>query len=82
MWKRALSLAVLDTLFLFGLIVFLYVAGVSYWQHEWLDKQVTHLQEGIGWLAWLRNDTLGIIAFLVSGASFFASSLLKRLWRQ
>lgn len=71
-------IAAFETLFLFGLVVWLYVAGVSYWQPYWLDKQVTHLQEGVEWLSWLRNDTMGVIAFMVSGVSFFAARYLKR----
>lgn len=59
-----------ETMFVFGLVVFWYVAGVSYFQPSWLDKQVTHLQEGIAWLDFLRNDNLGIMAFLVSLIGF------------
>lgn len=77
MRSRALPIAIFETLFVFGIIIFLYVVGVSYWQPFWLDKQVTHLQEGIPWLNWLRNDTMGAIAFLVSGASFFSARYLR-----
>lgn len=75
--NKALFLAVLDFLFIFGLIVFFYVVGLSYWQPYWLDKQVTHLQEGIEWLAWLRNDTMGIIAFLASAIGFIGGRYLR-----
>jgi hypothetical protein len=70
-------ISVFESLFVFGLIVFLYVVGVSYWQPDWLHKQVSHLQEGIWWLSWLRNDVMGVIGFLASGASFFAFCYLK-----
>ncbi len=80
--RQALAIAVFETLFVLGLIVFLYVVGVSYWQPYWLDKQVTHLQEGIEWLQWLRNDTMGVIAFVVSGVSFFTARYLRaRRWQ-
>jgi len=75
--NRVLALAVLDVLFVFGLIVFLYVVGLSYWQPYWLDKQVTHLQEGIEWLEWLRNDTMGIIAFIASVVGFLGGRYLR-----
>lgn len=66
------------TFFLFGLIVFLYVVGVSYWQPYWLDKEPFHLLHGISWLSWLRNDTMGVIAFVVSLFNYFVWCLLRR----
>jgi len=75
--NKALLLGVLDLLFIFGLIVFLYVVGLSYWQPYWLDKQVTHLQEGIEWLKWFRNDTMGIIAFIASVVGFLGGRYLR-----
>ena len=74
---KALKRAIFDCLFIYGLIVFVYVVGLSYWQPYWLDKQVTHLQEGIEWLTWLRNDTMGIIAFLASTIGFFGGRYLR-----
>jgi len=75
--KRIILLSIFDTIFIFGLIVFLYVVGISYFQPYWLDKQVFHLQEGISWLDWLRNDTLGVIAFVASVLGFFFSRILR-----
>jgi len=75
--KRTLILSVFDTLFLFGLIVFIYEVGVSYFQPQWLSKQVVHLQEGISWLSWLRNDTLGVIALGLSVLGYFGSRYLR-----
>jgi hypothetical protein len=75
--SRVFVTSIFQSLFVFGLIVFLYVVGVSYWQPTWLDKQVSHLQDGIWWLSWLRNDTMGVIAFFVSGASFFVFQRVK-----
>jgi len=75
----SLSIALFETFFVFGLVVFAYVVGLSYWQPYWLDKQVTHLQEGIPWLSWLRNDTMGVIAFMLSITSFFVARYLRVL---
>ncbi len=72
-----MATALFETLFMLGLIIFLYVVGLSYWQPFWLDKQVTHLQEGISWLSWLRNDTMGIVALGVSMVSFFAARYMR-----
>lgn len=77
--RRTVILSILDTLFVFGLIVFLYVVGVSYFQPYWLSKQVFHLQEGIWWLGWLRNDTIGVIGFVLSVAGFFGARYLRNL---
>jgi len=70
-------LSVCETLFLFGLIIFIYEVGVSYFQPQWLSKQVIHLQEGVSWLSWLRNDTLGVIAFALSVLGYFGSRYLR-----
>ncbi len=74
---KVLAISLFETLFVFGLVVFFYVAGVSYWQPQWLSRQVFHLQEGMLWLSWLRNDTMGVMAFVVSAFSFFALRYLK-----
>jgi len=75
--KRTILLSVSDTAFVFGLIIFLYVVGVSYFQPYWLSRQVFHLQQGISWLSWLRNDTLGVIALVASMLGFFSSRLVR-----
>lgn len=75
--NKVLLRAILDFFFIYGLIVFLYVVGLSYWQPYWLDKQVTHLQEGIEWLSWLRNDTMGLIAFIVSAIGFLGGRYIR-----
>jgi hypothetical protein len=77
MRKGKIVKTVAETAFLFGLIIFLYVVGVSYFQPYWLDKQVTHLQEGVSWLTWLTNDILGIIAFIVSVCGFMVMRYLS-----
>ncbi len=73
----AFAISLFELFFVFGLIVFLYEVGLSYWQPYWLSRQVFHLQEGVSWLEWLRNDTLGVIAFVSSAVSFFAWRYLK-----
>jgi hypothetical protein len=77
--RRALAVSVFETLFAFGLIVFLYVVGLSFWQPYWLSRQVFHFQEGIPWLWWLRNDTMGVMALVLSAASYLASRYLRNL---
>jgi small-conductance mechanosensitive channel len=53
------------TLFVFGLLGWFYIA-VNAWVHpETLPLAVTHLTP------WLREDTLGIICFIVAFVSFF-----------
>src|SRR6267378_7214076 len=74
---RRLLLSTCETLFVYGLIVYVYVVGVSYFQPLWLSKQVSHLQEGISWLSWLRNDIMGIVAFVVSLGGFFTSRFIR-----
>jgi hypothetical protein len=64
---RSLSL----TLFVFGLIGWLYVA-VNSWVHpETLTWGLTHLTP------WIREDTFGIICFIVSFFSLFVWLLTK-----
>ena len=72
-----LLVSLLDALFVFGLIVFLYVVGVSYFQPYWLNKEAFHLQVGIWWLSGLRNDNMGVIAIVVSFVSFFCGRYLR-----
>jgi len=75
--QRALLTSITDTLFVFGLIIFIYVVGLSYFQPYWLSRQVFHFQEGVWWLSWLRNDVMGVIAFIASIAGFFGSRYLR-----
>jgi hypothetical protein len=75
--RRTIILSVFDTMFVFGMIVFLYVVGVSYFQPYWLSRQVFHLQEGISWLSWLRNDRMGVIAIAGSCVGFFGARVLR-----
>jgi hypothetical protein len=74
---RALLTSIMDTLFVFGLIIFIYVVGLSYFQPFWLSRQVFHFQEGVWWLSWLRNDVMGVIAFIMSIGGFFGSRYLR-----
>jgi hypothetical protein len=52
-------------LFVFGLIGWLYVA-VNAWVHsESLNQGLTHLTP------WIREDTFGVLCFIISFVSFF-----------
>lgn len=64
---KALSL----TLFIFGLLGWLYIAVVALVHPETLTIQLTHLAP------WPREDTFGIICFAVSFVSFFIWNLVK-----
>jgi len=58
---RALSL----TGFVFGLLGWIYIALVALIHPVTLSIQLTHLTP------WIREDTFGIICFIVSAISFF-----------
>jgi hypothetical protein len=59
------------TLFVFGLLGWLYVV-VNAWVHpETLSLGLTHLTP------WIQEDTFGIICFIVSFVSFFVWLLIK-----
>lgn len=59
------------TLFVFGFAGWFYIA-VNAWVHpESLPWQLTHLTP------WLREDTFGIICFIVSFISFFFWNILR-----
>ncbi len=64
---RSLSL----TLFVFGLLGWIYIAVVAFVHPETLPMQLTHLAP------WPREDTFGIISFAVSFISFFIWNLVK-----
>lgn len=65
---RALSL----TLFLFGLIGWIYIAANAVVHPESLSWQLTHLTP------WIREDTFGIICFGISFVSFFVWNMTKK----
>lgn len=65
---RALSL----TLFLFGLLGWIYIAMNAVF-HPWsLPLPLTHLAP------WPREDTFGAVSFLVSMISFFTWNLIRK----
>lgn len=64
---KALSL----TLFIFGLFGWLYIVLNSAVHMETLSLPLTHL------LPYPREDTAGIVSFLVSMVSFFVWNILK-----
>ncbi|OGM10699.1 hypothetical protein A2Z22_05325 [Candidatus Woesebacteria bacterium RBG_16_34_12] len=59
------------TLFVFGLLGWLYIAAVALVHPETLTIQLTHFAP------WPREDTFGEISFAVSFISFFIWNLLK-----
>jgi hypothetical protein len=59
------------TLFVFGLLSWLYIAAVALVHRETLPIQLTHLTP------WLREDTFGIVSFIVSFFSFFIWNIVK-----
>ena len=60
------------TLFVFGLLGWLYIAAVALVHPETLPIQLSHLTP------WLREDTFGIISFVVSFFSFFIWNLIRK----
>jgi hypothetical protein len=64
---RALSL----TLFVFGLVGFIYIAGNAWFHPETLSMGLTHFA------SWPREDTSGMISFAVSLISFFIWNLVR-----
>jgi hypothetical protein len=64
---RALSL----TLFVFGLLGWIYVAAVALVHPETLKLPLTHFA------SWPREDTFGEVSFAVSFVSFFIWSLVE-----
>ena len=59
------------TLFIFGLLGWFYIVLNSLVHMETLSMPLTHV------LSWPREDTFGIICFLVSFVSFFIWNLVK-----
>ena len=59
------------TLFLFGLLGWIYIAMNAVF-HPWtLPMPLTHF------LSWPREDTFGAVSFLVSMVSFFCWNLIR-----
>ena len=63
--------AVSFTLFIFGLLGWLYIVAVSLVHPETLTFQLTYFAP------WPREDTFGIISFAISFVSFFIWNLAK-----
>lgn len=59
------------TLFVFGLLGWGYIVLATVSHPETLEIQLTHLTP------WLREDTFGIISFIVAFFSFFVWNLLR-----
>jgi len=63
--------ALFFTLFVFGLLGWLYIVAVSLVHPKTLTLQLTHLAP------WPREDTFGEVSFAVSFISFFIWNLVK-----
>jgi hypothetical protein len=59
------------TLFIFGLLGWLYVAAIALVHPETLKLQLTHF------VSWPREDTFGALSFAVSFISFFIWNMVK-----
>ena len=59
------------TLFIFGLLGWVYIAMNAVFHPETLSLPLTHL------LSYPREDTFGIISFFVSMFSFFVWNIVK-----
>ena len=68
--------AIADTAFVFGLTLFLYVAVIGIVHAEWLPSAISHHQ----WTAFIRLDSVGMEAFVVSLLGLLVSRYLKA-WR-
>ena len=68
-----LILAIADTTFVFGLVVFIYVSVVGIVHPEWLDDPITHP----GWLGFIRTDNLGLLSFVASVLGFLIAWYMK-----
>lgn len=59
------------TLFVFGLVGFIYIAGNAWFHPHTLEMPLTHH------LPYPREDNAGILSFFVSMISFFIWNLLR-----
>ena len=66
-------LALAETAFVFGLVLFLYVAVIGIVHPEWLPGAISHHQ----WTAFIRLDNVGMVAFVVSLLGFLVSRYLR-----
>jgi heme/copper-type cytochrome/quinol oxidase subunit 3 len=60
--------ALLSTIFLFGLLTWLYVIAVQLTHPDWIDEELTHINI---FPFNLRVDITGIVAFVASALAFF-----------
>jgi hypothetical protein len=64
------------TLFVFGLLGWLYIAVVAIVHPQTLTLQLTHFAP------WPREDTFGEVSFVISFLSFFIWNLIREKERQ
>lgn len=61
------------TLFLFGLLTWVYVVAVQFTRSEWLSEPLSHINI---FPLNLRVDVTWIVGFIISEFSFFAGQLM------
>lgn len=60
------------TIFVFGLLGWMYIVGNAWFHPATLALPLTHLTP------WIREDTFGIVCFTLSFVSFFVWKISKR----
>jgi hypothetical protein len=68
---RKIVKAATFTLFIFGLLGWLYIVAIALIHPETLKLQLTHFAP------WPREDTFGILSFIVSFISFFIWNMVR-----
>lgn len=67
--------ALLQTIWLYGLLGGLYIVGNAWFHPESLPWQLTHLTP------WIREDVFGMICFIASAGAYLLLQLMKPLGR-
>jgi hypothetical protein len=71
--------ALLSTLFLFGLLTWLYVVIVQMIDPKWMSEPLTHIN---AFPLNLRVDVTGIAAFVISALAFFVLQMTPKSGRR
>lgn len=66
--------ALLKTLCVFSVLLWVYEVGVSWFAPQWLASPLTHYDV---FPFNIRNDTLGILAFAIAAASFLFLQIIR-----
>ena len=71
--KNRILLSIAETQFVFGLILWIYVAVIRIVHPEWLEGAISHHR----WTAFIRLDNIGMVAFVLSLMGFLEARFLK-----